>query len=465
MSRRAMMVAPAAGGGGGAHSHAYWRITMYRGDAAGKPRQGFSAMAFKDDTGSPISTSGGTAIESGHASTFPVSNLFDGVDSTYWAGVSTGGINAIWGGIQFTAPQKVRQIGLQNTANQLSVGNTGTPRQAIIEWSDDGVTWAPLVWLELPTLTNDVMTWFDFTNLITAYPATDFGSHAYWRALSLKTRGSLAWTAMSAMLFKDDAGSSIATTGGTPLKSAEFGAFTAANAFDSTDSTFWESSSDGTSSYLGYQFSSAKKVMQMGFQQHASTMDGSSVPLTALCQYSDDGVSWGTAAIVDLGTLTNDVPSYFNLAGVLPGSSTTFGSHAYWRVQDIINAQTAGDDLSAVLFKDDTGSGIASTGGTALESEHAGSNAAANAFDSTDATVWTSGAVYNPWVGYQFASGKTVMQMAVQRHAGGNLPPGYVWFEYSDDGSVWQAAASATPLSQGYVNDTPLWYDFSKAIA
>jgi hypothetical protein len=457
-----MMVSPIAGGGGGAHSHAYWRVTMYQPDAGGDT-PGFSAMAFKDDAGSSVSTSGGTAIESGHTGSHAVSNLFDGVDSTYWAGSGINTQLSIWGGIQFASAQKVRQIGLQNTAS-MSVGSTGTPRQAIVECSDDGVTWNPMVWLQLPTLTNDVMHWFDFTNLVPAPGAADFGSHTWWRFLNFKTRGDLHYTAVSALLFKDDAGSSIATTGGTAFSSGVDGTGEEASmAFDGTDSTFWESQNTGTHEYLGYQFASAKKVMQFGFQRHAS-MDGSSEPFTALCQYSDDGESWGTAAVVDLGTLTNDVPSYFSLAGGLPPSGANLGAHVYWRVYEVLGQQTGGLDLSALLFKDDTGSSIASTGGTALQSEDDGTHHSSNLFDSTDATVWTTGAVWAPWAGYQFGSAKTVMQMAVQRHAGGNNPPEYVWFMYSDDGSVWNVAASGTPVSVGYVNDTPMWFDFSKAL-
>ena len=146
-------------------------------------------------------------------------------------------------------------------------------------------------------------------------------------------------------------------------------------------------------------------------------------------------------------------------------SRTDFGSHVYWRVQCYIVTGTS-TALTAVLFRDGSGSSIAATGGSAIESGHQSTFDSSKLFDGTDATFWEStntGSRANPWAGYQFGSGKTVMQMAVQKAASmdGSGPPSSVSFEYSDDGIVWAQAAYASLLDPGLTNDVPSWFDFS----
>ncbi len=140
---------------------------------------------------------------------------------------------------------------------------------------------------------------------------TNFGSHAYWRVYCLAS----SFVAFSAFLFKDETGSAIATTGGSALESGHFSTFSSANLFDSTDSTFWESLNT-RNEWAGYHFASPVKVMQIGLQKRAS-MDGSVPPNAVWFQYSDDGATWGQAGFAVLPTLTNDVPTYFDLAGSL----------------------------------------------------------------------------------------------------------------------------------------------------
>jgi hypothetical protein len=249
------------------------------------------------------------------------------------------------------------------------------------------------------------------------------------------------------------------------LESSHFGAFAASNLFDSTDSTFWESNGNQNRDWVGYQFSSAQTVMQIGLQRHAATMDGSAPPRIVIFQYSDDGMAWATAALADVGTLVNDTPKYFDLTTGLPQSTTTFGSHAYWRMQGFSRSYVA---CSEIGFKDNTGSTITPSGGTPTEVSHSSTFAVANAFDADNTTFWESGNSTNDayaWIAYQFTSGKTVMQMSIEQYSGGmdgSLPPTYLWYMYSDDGVVWQVAGAR--ITADIVNDTPLWADFAQAI-
>lgn len=140
---------------------------------------------------------------------------------------------------------------------------------------------------------------------------TDYGSHAYWRVQAIYN----TFAALSAVLFKDDGASLIATIGGTAIESGHSSTFSSANLFDGTDATFWES--DGVfNAWAGYHFATAKKVMQIALQRTAS-MDGSGPPTSVVFQYSDDGIVWGTAGWAHVGTLVNDTPKWFDLAAAL----------------------------------------------------------------------------------------------------------------------------------------------------
>jgi hypothetical protein len=56
--------------------------------------------------------------------------------------------------------------------------------------------------------------------------------------------------------------------------------------------------------------------MQIALQRAAS-MDGSGPPNTVSFQFSDDGILWGEAGYANVGTMVNDTPKWFDLAGSL----------------------------------------------------------------------------------------------------------------------------------------------------
>lgn len=289
----------------------YWRVACF-------DETSWEEMAFRDQNGDAIPASGGSAYESNHFGSAVAANMFDSNNATYWAGVSGGTSN--WTGASgylFPAPKDVRQVGLQRSSG---LGGDGQTPEILIQFSQNGDVWRTVVRAATGSMTDHVMKWFDFTNIIPVYPRTDFGAHAYWRVRSWETLGGSpggsAWTAMSALLFKDGVGSSIATTGGTALESGHFSTFDSSKLFDGTDATFWESSGIGHLSWAGYQFATPQTVMQVGLQRTAS-MDGSSPPISAQIEYSDDGVCWAPCGIITDISLTNNVPTYFDLAGML----------------------------------------------------------------------------------------------------------------------------------------------------
>lgn len=305
-----------AGGGATPLARAYWRV---QGSPEGMtPLSGsgnkvsYSAMAFRDTSGSSIPASGGTAIQS--SSTTGASALFDGTDATYWLSSDLTAYVA-WAGYQFASPVSVGQIGLQKTS-----GMTGNPGlYSEFQYSSDGVTWFPIAAAEpaLALTSNDTMVWFDFT-LNTYITRTSFGSHAYWRVCGSQEGLTQRYVAYSAMAFRDAGGSTITVSGGSVIESGHFSTFSASSLFDGTDATFWESTNSDGVSYAGYHFGSAVEVMQIGLQK-TSLMDGSFPAALALFQYSDDGVNWVTAAVADVSAAltANDTMVWFNFAGGL----------------------------------------------------------------------------------------------------------------------------------------------------
>lgn len=145
--------APATGGGPG--SHAYWRVA---GSESGLVANyvAYSAMAFKDTGGSSIATTGGTAIESAHFSSFAVANLFDGTDATFWESNN----NVLpWAGYQFASAVAVGQVGLQKAA---SMDGSNPALVALVQYSDDGSSWrtAATIVPAQEMSANDTMYWF-----------------------------------------------------------------------------------------------------------------------------------------------------------------------------------------------------------------------------------------------------------------------------------------------------------------
>lgn len=141
-------------------------------------------------------------------------------------------------------------------------------------------------------------------------------------------------------------------------------------------------------------------------------------------------------------------------------SQTTFGVHAYWRVSStLVNFIS----FAALQFRDETGTLIPTSGGTALESGHFSTSDSSKLFDGTDATHWESLNDRAGWAGYHFASAVTVMQVGIQKHSGDAPGPNFL-VQYSDDGQIW-GDAGFIDLALVTTNDVMRWFDLIGALA
>lgn len=129
-------------------------------------------------------TSGGTAIESGHASTYVPANAFDNNGSTYWASSATGaGISgSAWIGYDFGAGTTKKVVAF--TITQQSAGQAIT--SAKLQYSDDGSNWNDT---ETFTLTADTSKYYKA--LTTTYGTA--AAHRYWRLLANANTASGSW--------------------------------------------------------------------------------------------------------------------------------------------------------------------------------------------------------------------------------------------------------------------------------
>jgi hypothetical protein len=119
-----------------------------------------------------------------------------------------------------------------------------------------------------------------------------YGFHAYWRIHVTANNGS-SNVAIGEIEFRADIGGADQATGGTPTASSSLGGFPASNAFNNDGgSTFWVGGA--ATGDIQYHFTTAVQVQQV---QITSRGDGftSDAPRTFAIQYSDDGISWGTA--------------------------------------------------------------------------------------------------------------------------------------------------------------------------
>ena len=272
------------------------------------------------------------------------------------------------------------------------------------------------------------------------------------------------------MAFKDKAGTAITTSGGTAIDSGHTSTFTSDMLFDGNDSTFWDSASDTSVLWAGYQFASVQAVMQVGLQKHA-TMNGDVVAIGVWLEFSNDGIVWYPVGTLSpsVGLVSNDTMVYFAppLNTSFDTGRTGFGSHSYWRVlgsEDGYRNTFAA--YSAMAFKDGSGSTIAATGGTAIESAHFSTFAVANLFDGSDSTFWESGSSTVPWCGYQFASPQAVMQIGLQKHAtmDGSFPASLGTFQFSDDGITWVTAGVAEVRDRITVNDSMTYFNLTGSL-
>lgn len=119
-------------------------------------------------------------------------------------------------------------------------------------------------------------------------------AHVYWRLNIAGTDTGSTLTLAEIELHTSVGGANVATGGTATAQSG-----TAANAFDANNATNWALSS-GTVGWIQYQFASAQDIVEHCVTAPSATM--TNAPSRWTIQYSDNGSSWTTDAIVNSQT-------------------------------------------------------------------------------------------------------------------------------------------------------------------
>ena len=136
-------------------------------------------------------------------------------------------------------------------------------------------------------------------------------AHLYWRILENTSTSQGALSAAEISMAATNGGAN-QCTGGTAFASSTYGGYPASNAFDGDPSTFWSSNGNSIGVYIGYQFASPVDVVELVILPRPDYLaDGQGFRNFSL-QYSDDGVTYTTAATFDAATWSVGVSQTFD---------------------------------------------------------------------------------------------------------------------------------------------------------
>ena len=313
-----------------------------------------------------------------------------------------------------------------------------------------------------------------------------FSPHIYWRFVATAATTGNPFVRIGNLEFRGADGTDL--TGANGVAFADVG--NAANAFDGSDSSYWDSAglSNGPH-YVGWQFDDATAINSFLVRMNSS--EGNSLSGFRI-DFSDDGVDYTTAYEYAgapiapeteflAGWYQNKVPAGGTAGQVLAkrtgtdfdtrwidppsggGDSGGFGKHEYWRILPTANTgRPYYAHVAELAFAAEPGGLQLATGGTAIASGQYSNQAPARAFDGTPSTVWESqsGSISagNIWLGYHFAEPVEVRQIRLTTFLSYEpsewITAGKV--QFSDDGVAWTDAWAFTlaPWSGSSGNQT-----------
>jgi hypothetical protein len=137
------------------------------------------------------------------------------------------------------------------------------------------------------------------------------------------------------------------------------------------------------------------------------------------------------------------------------------GAHAYWRIliDDNDNPDVAGIEITEIQFRATAGGADQATGGVASASNVNGAGfEAPKAFDDNDTTYWRS--TYTPgYISYHFAAPVEVQEIAITASPNPLNAPKNIFFQYSDDGSVWLNAWTVENQTAWMAGEQRVFFD------
>lgn len=244
---------------------------------------------MRTSSGGADVTGSGTALASGETGTSEQkAYAFDNSTATYWQTAS--GSSGAWLGYDFGAgnEKEIVEISLQALSGYAS----RMPREADVQYSDDGSTWTT-AW------SFSFTSWTNAAQVFTRPSAVD---SRYWRVRPnvLQSGGQVMGCAELEM--RSTAGGADQTGSGTAISRTFFDAsHVAANAYDNSTATEWSGANaiSGVvqSDWLGYDFGAGvtKDIQQLAYtarSQGGSFNNQNQSPTSGWVESSPDGVNW-----------------------------------------------------------------------------------------------------------------------------------------------------------------------------
>lgn len=290
--------------------HRYWAVAWITAGNAQAPT--LASLVMRTVSGGANVCAGGTPIaRSAYAGAMYVpANAFDGDAATYWFSDGPAGVGAVWLGYDFGAGNAKEIVEVVLTSHNGSYANNA-PTAFAVRASDDGVRWFD-VWQ-----VSGLAAWTASLTRTFTKP-TDLRAlfelaHRYWRIFAIRAQGSGSYRAIADLELRATVGGADQTVPGGTCSSSPAASVPAANAFDASLATYWESSGPA---YLRYDFGAGneKVVREIAIKAMTDATWYTETPREFHIQFSDDDVTWITAATHNDAIFTSGQQRVFDAA-------------------------------------------------------------------------------------------------------------------------------------------------------
>ncbi len=435
-------------------AHRYWRLRTIAQNGGGFQSDELillTEIEMRITSGGADQCTGGTAIGTdGYASgtSEDPPSAFDNNNSTFWQAFWNGGADAwrTWIGYDFGAGNEkdIMQLSVRAHASYLS----RTPRIAVVESSDDAVTWTH-EWIVHFGVSTNTGAWASVGPVITTKPTVQ-SSNQYWAVFSFSRDDDNAHMSCAELKFYE--GGADVTSGGSGLADSRLsGSYPVGNAFDGNNSTFWHSGTRGWC-VLGYDFGSGnnKDIDRFDFRAR-NDFDGQA-PVAGFVAYSQDGISW----LRDWSFRSPPTWATGELRSFLQSSAPT--GKARWRF--FLNAAVVSGTafgLNEIAFRSIPGGGSESIQGASTGVGRAVAWTAAyeapKAFDgitAVDSSWAKENYVQGIFAWFDFLVDKDIVEVALTARVSpyqNQSPTGFIIQSSINDGLSWQDEYATSGLS------------------
>lgn len=351
-----------------------------------------------------------------------------------------------WAGYVFPQPVKAETVMIRGSS-------TSTPRDFVVEWSDDGLTWVS----EAHHKGNGSWGSYERRDYPVKQPVYPPDHYRFWRIAMNKTVTEESQrVTLREMDFRDALGNSL-TGKGVPIGGESAAWFEHSGAFNGQYNSSYNGNwnSAGVPTWIGYEFDRPVRPQDLVIwnQKVDGSLDDSARDF--LVQYSVEGDTWVTTAdYKGHGDWKWDEPRtfpIFNTPDNGPG-------HQFWRV--LVKATNGGDTavVREIRFLPQDQSNHHVLGDPIERHSNWNWTRAAAAFDNDLGSSWNASMTKGsePYIGYAFTHRVPVHEVHIMAENAAGAPRDFD-IQYSDDDENWTTVVSYTGAAGWGVNETRIF--------